>query len=277
MKKKVLLQVMGAVLVAGLMAGCGGTNDTKTEENTKTEAAADNADAKEETDSTEAEDTSEDSASTDSAEEDSAEADDTAAEAESTGEDSASSYSTEAESTGEDSASSDSTEADSAEVADSKETEAAGSSAGTAAQTANSDAYGEVVSAAGWNITVEDVEINSSLENVSVELGYTGVETSDYKKEADAGKTFCMIKLKIEKDGSKETLDWANLKLTDSEGNEYSRMDDEFISELGMTRMVGTTLNFGSNEGWIAFEIDENAEGLELSYPFEAEEYHCAL
>lgn len=255
MKKKVLLQVMGAVLVAGLMAGCGGTNDTKTEENTKTEAAADNADAKEETDSTEAEDTSEDSASTDSAEEDSAEA----------------------ESTGEDSASSDSTEADSAEVADSKETEAVGSSAGTAAQTANSDAYGEVVSAAGWNITVEDVEINSSLENVSVELGYTGVETSDYKKEADAGKTFCMIKLKIEKDGSKETLDWANLKLTDSEGNEYSRMDDEFISELGMTRMAGTTLNFGSNEGWIAFEIDENAEGLELSYPFEAEEYHCAL
>ena len=251
MKKKVLLQVMGAVLVAGLMAGCGGTNDTKTEENTKTEAAADNADAKEEPDSTEAEDTSEDSASTDSA--------------------------AEAESTGEDSASSDSTEADSAEVADSKETEAAGSSAGTAAQTANSDAYGEVVSAAGWNITVEDVEINSSLENVSVELGYTGVETSDYKKEADAGKTFCMIKLKIEKDGSKETLDWANLKLTDSEGNEYSRMDDEFISELGMTRMAGTTLNFGSNEGWIAFEIDENAEGLELSYPFEAEEYHCAL
>ena len=220
MKKKVLLQVMGAVLVAGLMAGCGGTNDTKKEENTKTEAAADKADAKEETDSTEAEDTSEDSASSDSAEEDSAEADDTAAEAESTG---------------------------------------------------------EVVSAAGWNITVEDVEINSSLENVSVELGYTGVETSDYKKEADAGKTFCMIKLKIEKDGSKETLDWANLKLTDSEGNEYSRMDDEFISELGMTRMAGTTLNFGSNEGWIAFEIDENAEGLELSYPFEAEEYHCAL
>ena len=203
MKKKVLLQVMGAVLVAGLMAGCGGTNDTKKEENTKTEAAADKADAKEENDSTEAEDTSEDSAS--------------------------------------------------------------------------SDAYGEVVSAAGWNITVEDVEINSSLENVSVELGYTGVETSDYKKEADAGKTFCMIKLKIEKDGSKETLDWANLKLTDSEGNEYSRMDDEFITELGMTRMAGTTLNFGSNEGWIAFEIDENAEGLELSYPFEAEEYHCAL
>lgn len=32
-----------------------------------------------------------------------------------------------------------------------------------------------------------------------------------------------------------------------------------------MTRMAGTTLNFGSNEGWIAFEIDENAEGLSLA------------
>lgn len=218
MKKKVLLQVMGAVLVAGLMAGCGSTNDAKTEDNTKTEAAADNTEEE----------------ATDTAEEEGTD---------------------EAESTSDDSANTDS----------------------TSANTANSDAYGDVISAAGWNITVEDVEINDSLENVSVELGYTGVETSDYKKEADAGKTFCMIKLKIEKDGSKETLDWANLKLTDSEGNEYSRMDDEFITELGMTRMAGTTLNFGSNEGWIAFEINDNAEGLELSYPFEAEEYHCAL
>ena len=48
----------------------------------------------------------------------------------------------------------------------------------------------------GWNITVEDVEINASLENVSVDLGYTGVETSDYKKEADAGKTFCSDQIK---------------------------------------------------------------------------------
>ena len=93
------------------------------------------------------------------------------------------------------------------------------------------------------------MEINSSLENVSVELGYTGVETSDYKKEADAGKTFCMIKLKIEKDGSEETLDWANLKLTDSEGNEYSRMDDELVSELGMTRMAGNHFEFRFQRG----------------------------
>ena len=141
----------------------------------------------------------------------------------------------------------------------------------------NKTDIGTEISAAGWKITVEEVEIAPSLENVSVDLGYTGVETSDYKKEAETGKTFCMLKMKIEKDGSKEKFDWENLKLTDSEENEYIRMDDEFVAEAGMKRMTGTALNFGLNEGWIAFEIDEKAESLELSYPFEAEEYHCVI
>ena len=39
---------------------------------------------------------------------------------------------------------------------------------------------------------------SASLENVSVELGYTGVETSDYQKEAEDGKTFCLVKLIFE-------------------------------------------------------------------------------
>ena len=151
----------------------------------------------------------------------------------------------------------------------------------TETEEATTDAAGntaaEMVSVAGWNITVEDVQKNTSLENVSVELGYTGVETSDYQKEADAGKTFCLIKLLIEKDGSKETIEWNKLKLTDGSGTEYTRMSDEFLTDLGMTRMTGNTLNFGSNEGWIAFEIDENAENLELCYPFEAESYQQAL
>ena len=135
---------------------------------------------------------------------------------------------------------------------------------------------GAQVSVSGWNITVEDVQKNTSLENVSVELGYTGVEKSNYQKEAESGKTFCLVKMLMEKDGSKETIDWSNLKLTDGEGNEYTRIEDDFLADLGMMRMTGNTLNFGKNEGWIAFEINENADGLELSYPFE-EAYHCAL
>lgn len=135
----------------------------------------------------------------------------------------------------------------------------------------------DVVSIAGWKITVEDVQINPSLENVSVELGYTGVETTDYVKEASEGHTFCLVKMLIEKDGSKEVIDWSSMKLTDKNGTQYSRLEDEFITDLGMMRMPGTTLNFGSSEGWIAFEIEEGAEELVLCYPFEEETYSCSL
>ena len=255
MKKKVLLPLMGAVLAAGLMTGCGGSNDTK-EESTKTESAAE----------ADSEDTTDEAETTDSADGEEESTDSAADEQSDSKEEEASTD--EAEDDSED-------EADAADTDEADDEEDAGGDKAHVART-NCN-YGDVVSAAGWNITVEDVEINASLENVSVDLGYTGVETSDYKKEADAGKTFCLIKLKIEKDGSKESLDWAKLKLTDSEGNEYTRTDDEFITELGMIRMAGTTLNFGSNEGWIAFEINENADGLELSYPFEAEAYNYAL
>lgn len=255
MKKKVLLSLMGAVLVAGLMAGCGSSNESG-KDSAKTESAD-----KDDTDKDDADEGGADDADKDDADKDDAEE----ADADDAGEDDA--EETDADDAGEDDADAETDEAD-------DEDSGEGDKAHVARTNSN---YGDTVSAAGWNITVEDVEINASLENVSVDLGYTGVETSDYKKEADSGKTFCLIKLKIEKDGSKESLDWANLKLTDSEGNEYTRMDDEFITELGMTRMAGTTLNFGSNEGWIAFEINENAEGLELSYPFEAEAYNCAL
>ena len=67
-------------------------------------------------------------------------------------------------------------------------------------------------------------------------------------KEASDGNVYYLIKMQINKDGSTEAIDWASLKLTDSDGNEYTRIDDEFLTNLGMTRMAGTKLNFGSNE-----------------------------
>ena len=47
-------------------------------------------------------------------------------------------------------------------------------------------------------------------------------------KEASDGNVYYLIKMQINKDGSTEAIDWASLKLTDSDGNEYTRIDDEF-------------------------------------------------
>ena len=149
--------------------------------------------------------------------------------------------------------------------------------ADAAAQPAGDGEALDDVTVAGWHIVAENVQVNSSLDNISVALGYSGIETSEYSKTADEGMTFCMIKLLIEKQGSKETIDWENMLLTDGDGNEYHRIADEFILDLGMKRMPGTKLNFGSNEGWIAYQIPEGAGGLTLSYAFEAETYSLAL
>ena len=160
-----------------------------------------------------------------------------------------------------------------ADTADHSETAAESEAADTEASSENvtaTEAAADIsdTTVAGWQFVVEKLEKNKSLENVSVDLGYTGVETNDYVKEASDGNVYYLIKMQINKDGSTEAIDWASLKLTDS---------DEFLTNLGMTRMAGTKLNFGSNEGWIAFEIKEDASGLTLSYPFESETYSCEL
>ena len=67
------------------------------------------------------------------------------------------------------------------------------------------------------------------------------------------------------------------MKVTDADGYEYERMEDEFLSDLGMMRMPGNTLNFGTSEGWMIYEVNEDAEGLTLNYSFNEEEYHCNL
>ena len=136
---------------------------------------------------------------------------------------------------------------------------------------------GTDVTAAGWHIAVEDMQLNESLENIKVTLGYTAVETTEYSKQAPEGMTFCMVKLLIEKKGSKETIDWEKMLLTDGEGNEYQRTGDEFLIDLGMKRMPGTKLNFGSNEGWIAYLVPADTAGLVISYRFTDETWRCSL
>lgn len=127
---------------------------------------------------------------------------------------------------------------------------------------------GTVEEAGGWKFTFEDIIADKAMENVSTQLGYSDVSTSEFHKEASEGMKFCLVKLKIEKGDSTEEVDFSKMKLKDENGKEYSRMDDAFISDLQMKRMPGTKLNFGANDGWVCFEVEEAAQQLSLEYPF---------
>lgn len=124
------------------------------------------------------------------------------------------------------------------------------------------------INVGGWEIIIENVIRDSVMSNVSVVLGYTDAGTNEFEVAATEGYEYFLIKMKISKKDSKENIEWDKMTLTDSEGNVYKRADDIFISDLGMKRIPGTTLNFGSNEGWIAFEIKKEATRLSLGYNF---------
>lgn len=123
----------------------------------------------------------------------------------------------------------------------------------------------------GWKVVFEEAISDKTFDNVSTQLGYTDVSTSEFHKEASEGKKFCLVKLQFIKENSTEEIDFTKLKLIDENGNEYNRMEDGFISDLGMKRMPGTKLNFGSNDGWICYEVDEAAEKLTMEYAFAEE------
>ncbi len=157
----------------------------------------------------------------------------------------------------------DDTEADSDANADTDETD-----------DVNEDIFEPVeVTAGGWEVIIENTMRDDSLENVNVVLGYTDATTSEFRQEASEGYEYFLIKLAITKADSMEKISWDNMTLLDENGNTYKRIEDTFIDELGMIRMPGTDLNFGTNEGWIAFEVKEESKGLTLKYEFENENF----
>ncbi len=137
----------------------------------------------------------------------------------------------------------------------------------------NKDFKAVDVSAAGWKMSVENVQIAPELSNTSEVLGYSSASSTTFEKKADDGKTYVLIKMLIEKDGATENIQWKNMILTDADGKKYNRIDDSFIDSLTWMRISGTDLNFGKYEGWFAYEIpEEKAEsGLTLSYSFASE------
>lgn len=126
--------------------------------------------------------------------------------------------------------------------------------------------------AAGWNVSVEASQQGAELSDISLVLGYTGTNTEEFSKVASEGKEFLLVKLLCEKREGQQVIDWEKVILTDGDGNEYKRIDDVFLVDLNMKRMQGTDLNFGTNEGYIAFEVNEGASDYTLSFLFDDEE-----
>ena len=132
--------------------------------------------------------------------------------------------------------------------------------------------------ASGWTFTVEDFQISKSLKDISTSIAYGGASTSkEVSETAPSGKKFLLIKMTVEKKKGSKTIDWSKLTLIDSSGNTYSRLKDSFLEGFGFKRMKGTTLSFGENHGWIAFEVNEVSKDFKLQYDFTEEKLTLEL
>ncbi len=118
-----------------------------------------------------------------------------------------------------------------------------------------------------WEFMVNDFKISDTLNDISTSVGYGGSSSSnEISVEAETGKKFLLINMVIEKKEGTETIDWSNITLVDSSNNKYSRIHDSFLEDFGFKRMKGTTLSFGKNEGWIAFEVNDDSQDFKLQY-----------
>ncbi|MEI6602720.1 MAG: hypothetical protein WCL54_04475 [Clostridia bacterium] len=125
----------------------------------------------------------------------------------------------------------------------------------------------QTINVAGWNFSVLESTINASLENFNTTYGYDGVsDVEKITKTPAAGKTFLLIKMKIEKKDGTTSVDWNDVTVKDASGNTFQRTDDSFLTQLDFQRIRGTTLTFGVFEGWIAFEINLDSLGLVFDY-----------
>ncbi len=135
----------------------------------------------------------------------------------------------------------------------------------------------QTVEAAGWKMEVLNYKITTSLENIKKDLGIKKIDKDTVPTEAEAGYEYVLVKLNMEKVNSMEQIQWDKFYLIDDLGNSYTRIDDSFLSDLGVNRMTGMDLNFGAKQGWIMFEIKEGYNQLRLNYKFNKNQLNCII
>lgn len=141
----------------------------------------------------------------------------------------------------------------------------------SSAKNSQTNASQEKAVLSGWDISVVDTKMNASLEDISTDVGYGGeTSTNKISSKPSTGNSYLLVKMIAEKMEGTEVVDWDKMKVIDSNGNAYPRINDSFLEDYGFKRMKGTPLNFGNNEGWIAFEVNSAAKDFKINYTSDA-------
>lgn len=120
-----------------------------------------------------------------------------------------------------------------------------------------------------WGVEVLDAV---SVENLSTDTEVTqydgSISKERYEQNASTGYRYVLVELSLIKQVSGgDSFEWTDIGLVDSAGNAYSRLEDGFLELHQYERLPQIELKIGEYEGWIAFEVKEEAiETLHFFY-----------
>jgi len=116
-----------------------------------------------------------------------------------------------------------------------------------------------------WRVELLSAEMTQSLITTRAALQYGGgvLETTSEVLPA-AGHSFLLMGFIIEKTGvGRAAFSWNDAHIVDSEGNVFFRHpNDTFLTHLNIPRLRAVDMVFGSEYGYVCFEIPYGAEGL---------------
>jgi len=116
-----------------------------------------------------------------------------------------------------------------------------------------------------WRVEILSAEMTESLITTMAALQYGGgiLETTN-EVLPKSGYRFLLMGLIIEKTGvGRASFSWSDAHIVDSEGNIFYRHpNDTFLTHLNIPRFRGVDMVFGSEYGYVCFEIPISSEGL---------------
>ena len=119
-----------------------------------------------------------------------------------------------------------------------------------------------------WTVSVHEYKIVDGLESVDDVRQYDGsIAKVPHKNVPSKDNVFVLLNLDVKKNVSgNHPLIWDNLILRDSNGNNYTRMQDVFLTDYKYDRLPATDLKL-DGKGWICFEVPADAaKKLNLIY-----------
>jgi len=113
-----------------------------------------------------------------------------------------------------------------------------------------------------WTLTLLSHESADDLSGTKAAVLYDGqkVDTT-YAQKPESGNTFLLVEIGVVKNkAGAAAFRWADVRVEDGSGNSWSRMaNDTFLENFNFPRVKSTDLTFGTNDGFICFEIPKSA------------------